>query len=117
MRWRNPTSACAQYGYNVAKADYLSELGLKDKYNDGVIYETGGTIIEPNTYNLTEEAYCFLKDNGYHHSMKGKGFYLNASLWNWTRINNTWTIWNITENYTDYWVETNTSDNLWIQER
>jgi hypothetical protein len=127
MRWSAPTSECAQYGYKACRADYLSELGLKNKYNDQVIYETAGMTIK-GSYNISQDSYCFLKQTGSTYGMHGifhsYGFFLNSSLWNWTNTNTSWVVetpinWTDADNLTwikyNITVQSNMSDNLWVE--
>lgn len=122
LRWQNPTSACAQYGANAARTDWLTFLGLKAKYNDGVVYETGGMTLEPGHYNISQDSYCFLKQAGSNYGMHGQyhgiGFLLNNSQWDATHTNKTWIVDNSTdENHTDYYIETNYTDDIWVVPR
>jgi hypothetical protein len=84
MRQKKPgNSDCVQYGYNICKADYNTYFGLKNTYNGQTIYDTR---VGWNTINttITDEMYCFRKENGSKYGLNKKwiGFGVDLSLWN-----------------------------------
>ena len=69
LREKDPASPCEQTGWKKGQADYLSFLGLKEKYNDQVIYNTAKPAKLLNQPNML----CWPMQSG--------NVYLNTSLY------------------------------------
>lgn len=106
-----------QAGYMRMKRTCLVAVGEKaPKFNEGPAVTGYGDYYNLlKGENTSQTQYCFLKTDGYPYGFRDDGFILNASAWNWTNLNMTWTVWNITENASDYHTEWNTSGNLWVK--
>jgi hypothetical protein len=89
MRWANPTSPCAQFGYAAGKTDCMSIVGVGKTFNGQPNYGSAGTVMLPEQFNAS--LYCFMKQSSA--SSNQYGFPLNNSLWDWEKINNTEDLW------------------------